>query len=366
MNITTTCGQLRNALHRVRLAARGNRDGSATVTIKDGMAEIQMAGEGNLAKARFPVNAKENASIVINGTKAYAVLGTSAPASELKISITKAKMSMKFERSSIHLQAIQDESALLTDSAWKTSATVVESISGKDLKYLFNRVTYAAARNDVRYYLNSVNLCEREGNLVLVATNGHMLSKVMSKVRLLPGINMLIPIEIAEVLHSLVEDEEDVSLFNVGDKNESGFGLRTSSFEMKTPLVAGRYPDWESVVTPNLHKRVSLTVNAKVFAVSIERVRLVSENPRQSVCLDLKDGLCVRDLSGESTTSVQLESDFPGAIWDAGFNSNYLLSSIKNVNGNVNILFDEKNQDGTIAFTDNDPGWCGLVMPLRC
>lgn len=373
MKITTTCGTLRAALHRVKIAARGNREGAATLTVRAGEGEVQMSGGGTLAKAVFQCEGDEKAvfKIVLNGSKALAVLATANDGSLLELDITAKEMRMKFESANIRIPAMDSVTDLLSESTWETCSDVIPVIKGLVLKNMLAKVVYAAARGDVRHYLNSINFCEIDGEVAMVATNGHILSAVRCDVAIPAKTSMLIPVEVADAIPALIDDDDDVNILLVGDNAEQlGFGIRTKSFELKTPLLCGQYPDWRRVM-PEKATRQVISTNGKALAVAIERVKLASMDSRlDMVGVQISfttEGVKLKDAGGESSDLVQADTGIlGGSDWLSSFNPAYLLASLKHVDGNVCLVVDDKNpQTPMLLSQEGSDTWGGLVMPLN-
>ena len=371
MKITVTCGALRAALHRVKSAARGNKEGAATFTVRPGELEVQMSGGGSLAKAIIKIDGGTDQKIVVNGTKSLSVLATADSSSVLNLVFSDNDVRLKFENANIRLPVMDSVTDLLSESIWDTCTEIIPSIKGRDLKSMLSKVIYACARGDVRYYLNSVNLSEIDGNLAMVATNGHILSAVRGTVAVPEKLNMLVPVEVADVLPAMVDDDDDIQVLLVGAKDEqSGFGIRTKLFELKTPLLQGVFPDWKKVM-PERAERQVISTNAKSLAVAIERVKLaIAECKVDKLGVRVNftsEGINLKDPAGESYDVVAADSGILARTeWESSYNPLYLLASLKHVGGNINLIVDEGNSQSPLLLmqSDND-AWCGLVMPLK-
>ena len=122
----------------------------------------------------------------------------------------------------------------------------------------------AAAKEDVRYYLNGVCIDVRAGDACAVATNGHILLAVPLALaddagELVPG-QYIIPREALEGIKpthkSLPVTIELLTPAPAPDPDRPGGTLRKSPTATvfaggavaHTPLVDGRYPDWRRVV----------------------------------------------------------------------------------------------------------------------
>jgi DNA polymerase-3 subunit beta len=122
----------------------------------------------------------------------------------------------------------------------------------------------AAAKADVRYYLNGVCIDVRAADAVAVATNGHILLAVPLALaddagELVPG-QYILPREALEGIKpthkSLPVTIEVLTPAPTPDPDRPGVTLRKSPTATvfaggavaHTPLVDGRYPDWRRVV----------------------------------------------------------------------------------------------------------------------
>lgn len=371
MKIQTTCGLLRQALHKVKTAARGNREGVATFIVTPDQFEVQMSGGGSLARAYFPIEGDSSATAVLNGLKALSVLSTADPASLLEVTFTEKTVRLKFENADIKLALLDAETELLTPSAWLGGNRVIQGILAKEFKDLIAKVSYAAGDNDLRYYINTINICDVEGRLSMVATNGHVLSAARSEFPVPAGTSLLMPIEVGLFLRSLLHDDDVINIFELKNSDGiNGLGVRTNGFELKTPLVCGKFPDWRKIM-PTEHMRIVVTLPCEPLRVAIERVKFaaVGKLNLDGVKVSFSDGYVrISDKSGENFDLIAADTGkMASSGWECSFNPELLTNSLGHIGSNVRLIVDPANNQAPLLMTEDIAGdnWGGLVMPLK-
>lgn len=106
-------------------------------------------------------------------------------------------------------------------------------------------VTYAAAKNDARYYLNGVYI----GDGAVVATDGHRLAVFPVCTGLGEGEGLIVPAHAIKPVSNLLAEGARLSLLK-RDGAVVGLQATTDGTQLSVHLIEGRYPDWQRVATP--------------------------------------------------------------------------------------------------------------------
>src|SRR5438445_4178105 len=184
--------------------------------------------------------AGDTKKITVGARKLVDILRALPEGSEVTLALQDKRLQVKSGKSRFNLQTLSAEDfprlALLEASA--TSFSVPQKL----LKSLLGLVQYAMAQQDIRYYLNGLLMVVEEGQLKLVATDGHRLAYASREVggKNLPKQEVILPRKTIIELSMLLEDSDD------------SVAIELSSFQAKfmfgnvvlgSNLVEGKFPD---------------------------------------------------------------------------------------------------------------------------
>ena len=185
-------------------------------------------------------------------------------------------------------------------------------ISASDLISTIKSVSFAAAKNDVRYVLNGVHIGDDA-----VATNGHRMSYTSlnlkgSAIVDIDAVNRIPPTITGDVYLS----DNVLSIVN-----------EFESFKCK--LIDGKYPDYKSVIPKEFNHEV--TVNRLDFIDALKAAR-INAPESGNVAIKFCNESIINSRSGKQEDAAigfdcETSSDF-----DMGFNSSYLIEALSVLN----------------------------------
>lgn len=211
------------------------------------------------------------------------------------------------------------------------------------LKRGIEHVSHAAAKKDVRYYLEGVFI----GRGDVAATNGHMLS-----VYPLEGTasEFVLPRQsLPAIVQALAMDEPRLYMMaHQGSDEPFALRIRADNYQITTRLLAnGRaYPDYKRTIPDREDATCRMELVATEAVGSINRtVRADYEQKGERVGLDLVNGDL--KITGKGSTDYVEVSNVEGEIENFGINSHYLAECLKHCDGDGKVricLLDEKRQ----------------------
>lgn len=239
------------------------------------------------------------------------------------------------------------------------------ALSGAELNQLIQHVAFAVSTEETRPILNGVLWELREGEMRMVATNGHRLAK------------MTIPRESEGATGDLIVPPKALAqvqkLFATGDtvevaRSENHLGFRGNGVQIYTRLIEGPYPNYEQVIPKDNDK--TLVADKAALNAAIRRMAIVASDQTHRIRLSLggpmlKLSVQTPDL-GEASEEMAIEYD--GAPLEIGFNANYLLELIRYMpTDEVRLSFKAPERAATMEPVGNEdtPEFLCLVMPLR-
>jgi len=236
-------------------------------------------------------------------------------------------------------------------------------LDGKVLREMLVRTSFAISHDESRYALNGVLFSIQDGELRLVATDGHRLALAG---RPLPGGPAsavgIIPRKAAQELARVLSAGEDVQVA----LGENQFGLRMSNFLLTARLIEGQFPNYEQVVPKGHPWRLVLSRNALIAA--LRRVSVLSEERTKPVKLVLAPGMLKVTAHnpelGEAEETVPVE--YAGEEVTIGFNSRYLLDALAPLDEAAQVVVELKDalSPGVVKSVETE-GYLCVIMPMR-
>lgn len=234
------------------------------------------------------------------------------------------------------------------------------------LKKLLDRVQYAMAQQDIRYYLNGLLLITDADGIKLVATDGHRLAFV-THTNTDNSSNtiqqeVILPRKSVVELVKLLNDNDEIVTIEIG-QNQVRFTF--SNIVMVSKIVEGKFPDYNKVIPSNYQNQV--TINRNVLLHALQRTSILSNEKFSGVRLVLTQNslriLCNNNEQEEA--QEELEIDYNGTPLDIGFNVRYLLDVLNNLTDEQIVCsFGDVNSSALITRPENSD-FKYVVMPMR-
>lgn len=240
------------------------------------------------------------------------------------------------------------------------------SLTGATLALLIERTAFAAATEESRPILNGVLWEISDGEMGMVATNGHRLSATRIKV---PGVAtrpsvILHPRALALVSRVAAESEE----IRVA-KGQNHVGFRGEEWEIIARTIEGPYPPYHQVIPSDNDKE--LTVDRGAITAALRRMDIVASSETHRIRLSLGEPTMMR-VSVETPDLGAAHEDVPveyaGDPLEIGFNALYLLEVLRcHPAGDVRLTFRSPERAATFEPVSDETGASTLmlVMPLR-
>lgn len=285
---------------------------------------------------------------------------------KLSLENDDSRLQVKVGKSRFNLQTLPaNDFPKLVQSA---ESKAVIKLSQNILRNLLNQVQYAMAQQDIRYYLNGLLLVIEPALLRVVATDGHrlsMASHVLETTGEAPDQalhEVILPRKtVIELIKLLADVDEEVSI-EIG-QNQTRFSF--SNIVLVSKIVEGKFPDYNRVVPTNYQNHMQ--ISRSVLHQALQRASILSNEKFRGVRLVLtQDSLrIICNNNEQEEAQEEIEVNYPGDPLDIGFNVNYLLDVLVNIEEDAVILsFGDANSSGLITVPGND-NFKYVVMPMR-
>ena len=206
------------------------------------------------------------------------------------------------------------------------------TLPGSRLAATLYATSFAAAKQDVRYYLNGLLFEWRDASLILVATDGHRLANIGLKADIdgNPG-QAIVPAETVPILAKIGAAMGPAPVTLTLHRNR--LAVAWHGGDLVSKLIDGKYPDWRRVVPPDRQSAAEWRLPVADLAAALGRVKILSHADFHGVALEVRaDEPQTLYLSATNTERDEAEETVPLAELSApgrwGFRIDYLLDAL--------------------------------------
>jgi len=241
------------------------------------------------------------------------------------------------------------------------------SVKGEDLQRLIKHTAFAVSTEESRPILNGVLWELRDGQMRMVATNGHRLARmgVPAGSSSAPSEDFIVPPAALHQVQRLFQESDSLDVARSGNH----LGFRADGTEVYTRLIEGSYPNYEQVI-PKDNDRLAV-IDKNTLASAVRRMAVVASDQTHRIRMTLEPGLVHLNVMtpdlGEGHDELEVQYDGEGM--EIGFNAAYLLEVLRNMpTDDVQMSFKAPERAATVVPVPNDGeemDYLCLVMPLR-
>ncbi|MEO6422286.1 MAG: DNA polymerase III subunit beta [Candidatus Nitrotoga sp.] len=304
--------------------------------------------------------ASPDTSITVAAKKLQEILKVLPEESKVSLDINDNRLLVKVNKSKFTLQTLpaKDFPKVLEQL---DQAIKIQIEQGK-LKKLLGMVQYAIAQQDIRYYLKGVLLVIDGNYLKLIATDGHRLAYVITKLEQeYPKSEIILPRKtVNELIKLLAETEEEITF----ELAENQVRMNFSDIILISKVIDGKFPDYERVI-PSYSNQI--TLNRIEILQALQRAAILSNEKFRGVRFVLTENnlRIISNNSEQEEAQEDMEINYQGIALDVGFNVNYLMDGLNNIETEtVTFSFGDANSSILITIPDNDE-FKYVVMPMR-
>jgi DNA polymerase-3 subunit beta len=306
--------------------------------------------------------AGEDKSLTVGARKLLDILRALPEGSEVALSLADKRLQVRSGKSRFQLQTLppEDFPRLAHPEGGKTAIELPQRV----LRSLIGLVQYAMAQQDIRYYLNGLLVIIDSGELRVVATDGHRLALATKEVsaKNVDRQEVILPrktiIELAKLLN---DSDATVSI----ELSASQARFQFDGIQLISKLVEGKFPDYQRVI-PTTHAK-HVRVNRIVLAQALQRAAILTSDKFRGVRWMLGDGSLRITSTNTEQEEAQEELDvkYRGEALDIGFNVQYLLDALNNVEvEEIDVALGDANSSALLTLPERKD-FNYVVMPMR-
>ncbi len=234
-------------------------------------------------------------------------------------------------------------------------------IPQKTLKNMIQLTSFAMSHDDARYILNGIFFSFQNKLLKLVATDGRRLALVDQEIPELGGgkREMIVPMKTIHELSRNLGDEGEVLFCFKENQIQINLGVVT----ITSRLIEGEYPNYEQVIPKKIKEE--LKVGTQDFLQATRRANILTNQESQAVKINIiKDRMIItKNTPDLGEVREELEVDYKGGELAIGFNPNFLIDVLKNIEEeSVRFGFIDPEKPAVIKSGDH---YTYIVLPMQ-
>lgn len=339
-------------------------DGKLTLVATDLDTSIRTTGDAKVGAAgSITIPARKLADIV-----------RELPNEEIKCSVTGTRVKIECGHGSYSIVGLEaEEYPQLPSSDGDRKIVVPTDVLEKG----FRRTSYSVSSDETRQMLCGVLLQVTEGEVVMVATDGHRLacSRFKGSYKFQEGSapdsttagtgrDMIIPPKALQQVVRLAAGTVNVGL--TVSKNYATFDLGNTTVYSR--LIDGNFPNYEMVIPKTNPKEIS--IGREDLIAAVRRVSVLADSVTHQIKVSVRPERIELSVNtadvGEG--SEQVPVTYSGDRLDIGYNANYLLDILRSIDTkSVLLKLNTAVTAGIIepeAMAEGESLLC-LIMPLR-
>lgn len=229
---------------------------------------------------------------------------------------------------------------------------------------LIQRVAYAMATADVRYFLNGMLLDVQNSEISGVSTDGHRLARSHYALENPTDITnqYIIPRKAVEELLKLIENEAAPMHLQLSSNH---LRVELGSIIFTTKLIEGKFPDYKRVIPP-VGEKIIMADRVEMIE-SLTRASILSQDKFRGIRMNISHCLIklIAHNPEQEVAEEEVEVNYQGEDFVIAFNASYITDAFKNIEGDMVQLSFTENNSSCLIKNPEDDSVDHVVMPMR-
>jgi DNA polymerase-3 subunit beta len=244
------------------------------------------------------------------------------------------------------------------------------SLPATTLRDMIVKTAFCTSQDETRFALRGALFVLTEGEVAMVATDGHRLASVRRLCENAAPIpngpkQVIIPRKALEEMRKALEASDSENSQVTVSLLDQHLLVQHGTFSLSTRLIDGQFPAYDRVIPKGHPKRVVLHKDA--FLGSLRRVSLFSPEKSRAIRLQLASGaVTVLSESPElGEARDELEAEYEDETVTVGFNARYLMDILNVVDDDQVVLELKDAVSSSLMRPSADSDSLYVIMPLR-
>ena len=236
-------------------------------------------------------------------------------------------------------------------------------INAETLKSMVRDTLYAIGTNPNKPNLMGSFFDVDGGFLNVVSIDGIRMTLRKEPIECSESFNFIVPKKALNEITKITNEDESSFTIILGNKH---IIFQVDGYSIISKLIEGSFINYKATIPTKTS--TSLVINRKMLISSVERIALITNEKIKTPIhfLVADDGMKIfcRTTLGNAQDFIEL--DFEGNVVEIGFNSQYILDSLRNIDMDT-VKFDFNGTFSPLKITpsDNSEKFVSIVLPMR-
>jgi DNA polymerase-3 subunit beta len=307
--------------------------------------------------ARTPCDEAVDTEFTVPAKKFVDVVKAMQAGADIKLDFDGQNLVIKSGRSKFKLSTLP--AVDFPDTRAINVSSKVE-IDQQVFKQLIGSVSYAMAKQDVRYYLNGMLIDMDGGKFTVVATDGHRLALRETVIESQEKKSIIVPADTINEMAKILKSGPIVL-----EMSDNSIRVDNDHFKFVSKLIDGKFPDYRRVIPTGGNCKIVVSRDGLLHTLS--QVAILSNEKFRGIRLTA-DGdsitIAANNPDNETAESV-IDVQYNGDPIEIGFNVQYLMDAVNSISAqDVEIVLRDANCSAIVREL-GDESSVNVVMPMR-
>lgn len=342
-------GQLPILLNFLIEAKNGN------LTIKSTDLEIGIS-------VNIPAKIEEDGEITVPA-KTFSELINSIPSGKITLTLRKEGLELIGDKIKTSFQTMPAEDfPKLYEDIGEEIITLKNEMVGKELP----KIVFSASSDSAKPALSGVLVKEKQGKIMMVATDGYRLSlkaygaEETKKER---ELSLIVPSRVIKELILMSKDNTDIKIYASKQSNQIIFMQNDTILVGR--LIEADFPDYEKIIPSSF--LIKTAFDREEMQKAIKTSYVFARESANIIKMSIKEDRVIVSSSSPSVgqNSVEVDAKTAGGDGEIAFNGRYLLDFFSNISEETVSLEMTGSLSPGVFKIGNDSTFLHLIMPIR-
>lgn len=297
-------------------------------------------------------------SILVSGKKILNIVRSFPNNSEIQITVNNNSMTLQYQNIYFSLNTLNTKNF---PKFQKKKIIYKITINQNIFKDMIYNTHYAMAKQDIRHYLNGMNIEIKKNKILAIATDGYRMAFSYIQYKTQQNISIIIPYKTILELIKALDHADDPLNIHIGHKIVQFY---LANYTISSKLIDNHFPNCSNLLVKNFDKII--TINKDKLKNALTRASILIHHKLQGVRIILNNKLCTVSANNEHDETIKEE--FPIDYFDTPIeltvNINYILDVINTIsNSTIHILLNHNSSAIYIKCTNSHNSY-HIIMPL--
>lgn len=332
--------------------------------LRSGRLSVSASDQEITVQAKTKTDNEGSGKILVPFRKLYEICRVLADGTPIKFACEESRLKLSAGKSRYVLATMADTDLPMPDDS---AEEIKIHLKPQELANTINKVAFAMADQDVRYFLNGMLFEVLPQQLNLVAADGHRLAVTSIAVNSSGSNKFILPRKgVLELLRLTTDMKTEVTL----GLAENYAKITSENLNFTTKLLNGRFPDYERVVA--VQGEHEMWADREMLKASFVRATALFSDKFYALRLKFAPGkLSVLAITEEQDkVEEELDVDYNGEGLEIAFNGRYLIDVLQVITTKM-VKFEFTTAASSVLVTPCDASQnqnilnSYVIMPLR-